>query len=53
MAVTIPNLDRIQKIDPKLGEAVQKIQNYVNLNVTPAPGNRTPLPPIDPTHIRG
>jgi hypothetical protein len=53
MAVTIPNLDKIQKGDPKLGEAIARIRQYVNLNVTPEPGNRTPAPPIDPTQIRG
>ena len=53
MALTIPNLDKLQKQDPKLGEALQKLQNYSNLNITPAPGNRTPRPPIDPTQIRG
>lgn len=46
MAVTLPNLDRIQKLDPKLGEALQKVQLYTNQNVTQAPGNRTPVPPV-------
>lgn len=53
MAVTLPNLDKVQKADPKLGEALQRIQKYVNLNTTPAGGNRTPRPPIDPTRVRG
>ena len=53
MAVTLPNLDRIQKLDPKLGEALKQVQTYVNENVTPVTGNRTPKPPIDPTVIRG
>lgn len=47
MALTIPNLDRVQKADPKLGEALQKIQKYTNTNVTPAPGNRVPPPPVN------
>ncbi len=49
MAFTIPNLDRVQKADPKLGESLQKIQKYVNQNVAQTPGNRVPKPPIDPT----
>jgi hypothetical protein len=53
MAFTIPNLDRIQKADPKLGEALAKLQNYSNLNVTPAAGNRSPNPPFNPTQVRG
>ncbi len=53
MAVTIPNLDKIQKQDPKMGEALKKVQTYLNENVTPAPGNRTPVPPFNPTQIRG
>lgn len=55
MAVTVPNLDKIQKADPKLGEAVAKLRNYLNLNVTQAPGNRTPAPPsvFNPTQIKG
>lgn len=52
MALTIPNLDRVQKADPKLGEALQKVQKYINQNTTPATGNRKPKPPIDPTTIR-
>ncbi len=52
MAFTIPNLDRTQKADPKLGEALQRIQKYVNLNTTPTPGNRVPKPPIDPTSVK-
>ena len=52
MAFTIPNLDKLQKQDPKLGEALQKIQNVTNLNVAPAAGNRVPKPPIDATSIK-
>lgn len=52
MAVTIPNLDRIAKWNPKFGEAFQKLQNYVNQNVTPTQGNRVPAPPISATNIR-
>lgn len=53
MAVTIPNLDKVQKTDAKLGEAIARVKQYINLNVTPAAGNRTPAPPIDPTQVRG
>jgi len=49
MALTIPNLDRTQKTDPKLGEALKKIEQYTNNNVTPAPGNRVSPPPINAT----
>ena len=45
MAITIPNLDRIQKEDPKLGEALSKVRDYVNTNVTPAAGNKKAAPP--------
>jgi hypothetical protein len=44
MAITIPNLDRIQKQAPPLGEALQKIQVYVNNNVSPATGNKVTAP---------
>lgn len=53
MALNIPNLDRITKDDVKTGEALVKVQQYVNQNVTPAAGNRTPVPPIDPTRPPG
>jgi hypothetical protein len=53
MAVTLPNLDRVQKVDPRLGEALQKAQNYMKLNITPVAGNRVAKPPIDPTPVRG
>lgn len=44
MALTIPNLDQINKKDPKTAEALTKVQNYVNLNVNPVPGNKVPPP---------
>jgi hypothetical protein len=55
MAITIPNLDRIQKDWPKLGEAISKLRDYINTNVTPVPGNRKPPPPstINPTRPPG
>jgi hypothetical protein len=44
MALIVPNLDRISKESPKLGEALKKVQDYTNTNVTPVAGNRTPPP---------
>lgn len=52
MAVTIPNLDKIQKDDPKAGEAFKRIKDYLNLNLPQAPGNRVPSPPVDSTSIK-
>ena len=40
MALTVPNLDRISKENPKLGEALRTIEVFTNINVVPAPGNR-------------
>jgi hypothetical protein len=31
MALIIPNLSKEQKVDPQLGEALQKQQTYINL----------------------
>jgi hypothetical protein len=53
VALTVPNLDRIAKDNPKLGELAKKVQDYVNANVTPVAGNRVPAPPIDPTRPPG
>lgn len=44
MAFTTPNLDQIQKQDPKFGEALQKIQKVINQNTTQASGNRLAPP---------
>lgn len=44
MALTIPNLDKIIKQDPKLGEALTKVQVYENQNVPVVPGNRRQPP---------
>lgn len=43
--LAVPNLDRIQIETPKLGEAVQAIQKYVNLATTAPTGNRLAPPP--------
>ncbi len=44
MSLVIPNLDDVSKKDPKLGEALRQIQNYSNLNITPAAGNKQAPP---------
>ena len=52
--LNIPNLDRITKANPHLGEALQKMQAYVNANTTPAAGNNQPAPTfINPTQVQG
>lgn len=53
MALIVPNLDRLTKESPKMGEALKRIQTYVNLNTTVAPGNRLSPPPIIATRIPG
>lgn len=52
MALTVPNLDRIQKVDPKLGEAVQSIRRYVNQVTKPTTGNLRPIPPVNATAVK-
>jgi hypothetical protein len=37
MALTVPNLPDLTKKDPKLGEALQRVQAYLNNNVAAAP----------------
>lgn len=44
MALTIPNVDRITKENPKLGEALLKEQDYINKNSPVVPGNRKQPP---------
>lgn len=44
MAINIPNLDREQKKDAPLGEAIQKVQTYINANVSVVAGNKVPPP---------
>lgn len=53
MSLNIPNLDRIAKDNPKLGEALKKAQDYTNLNVAPVAGNRIPAPPTNPGTPQG
>lgn len=53
MALTIPNVDRLSKDNPKLGEALKKVQDYTNQNVTPAGGNRIAPPPTNPANPQG
>lgn len=47
MALNLPNLDRITKVDPKLGETLKRVQDYTNENVTPVAGNKVPKPPVN------
>ncbi len=53
MALTIPNLTDITKQDVKLGEALKRIQEFTNTNVTPVTGNRIPSPPTNPSRPPG
>ena len=45
MSINLPNLDRQQIQNAPLGEALQKVQTYVNANVAVTAGNKVP-PPI-------
>jgi hypothetical protein len=47
LALNLPNLDRVVKVEPKLGELLKRIQDYTNQNVATAPGNKVPKPPIN------
>lgn len=52
--LNIPNLDKIIKASPKLGEALQKIHDYINTNTTPAAGNAQASPTfVNPTKAPG
>jgi hypothetical protein len=53
MALQIPNLDRISKDNPRLAEALLKIQQYTNSNVSPVAGNKLMPPPISSIRIPG
>jgi hypothetical protein len=44
LALKVPNIQDIEKRDPKTGEALKKIEAFVNLNVTPAAGNKVAAP---------
>jgi hypothetical protein len=44
MSLNLPNLDREQKKEPPLGEALQKVQTYVNANVAVVVGNKVAPP---------
>jgi hypothetical protein len=53
MSLNIPNIDRISKDDPKLGEALAKVQTYTNANVSQTAGNRVAPPPTNPGNPQG
>lgn len=44
MALRLPNLPIITKAAPKLGEALNKAQQYINSNTTQAAGNKKSAP---------
>lgn len=44
MSLQIPNLPDITKRDPKLGEALKKVENYVTTNVAQVGGNAVQPP---------
>ena len=44
MALKIPGILKLTLKEPRLGEALQAVQSYVNKNVTPVPGNKKTKP---------
>lgn len=44
MALNLPNIAQIAKESPKLGEALQKEQAFINTNVPAGPNNTVPPP---------
>ncbi len=52
MALVVNNLDHIIKADPRLGEALLRVQTFTNENVKPATGNRPAPPPTTLTNFR-
>jgi hypothetical protein len=44
VALIIPNIDRISKDNPRLGEALLKVQQYTNQNVPAVAGNAVSPP---------
>jgi hypothetical protein len=55
MALILPNLDRITKEAPQLGEALTKAQTFINQNVVVVGGTRKAAPTkfVNPTRIPG
>jgi hypothetical protein len=49
VSLIIPSVAKISKENPKLGEALLKIQQYANQNIAAVPGNRLGKPPVDAT----
>jgi hypothetical protein len=52
MANTIPNLDKITKENPKMGEAVKKLQDISNAGVTDTRVKLPANPAFDPSRSR-
>ena len=54
MSLVIPNVDRIAKADPRLAEALLKVQQFTNQNVAPTVGNKVSPPNfVTPTQRPG
>jgi hypothetical protein len=52
--ISIPNLDAITKADVKTGEALAKVQQYINANTTVTTGNKQAAPTfVNPTRPPG
>lgn len=51
MALRIPGLPDIFKSYPRVGEALQKIENYTTLNVVQAAGTVVQPPPVQQAPI--
>ena len=50
----VKNIDAIAKANPKLGEALQGIQAYLNANTNVIPGNKVAPPTFtSPTKVPG
>jgi hypothetical protein len=44
MSLILPNLPKLQQQDPKLGEALKAVQDFVGRNVATVQGNRKAPP---------
>lgn len=54
MSLTLPNIDRIAKDNPRLAETLLKVQQFTNQNVAITPGNKVAAPTfVNPTQRPG